>query len=114
MKAYEAQIWDEMKKEWLLPIEKVVLYSEVTEEIEKRDQEIAKLEAEAALWEKSSNIEWAHLECLIAALKDDERAEKVAVNCRDQYHDNRWCPTCENRKDGIDEYRAEILKEVEG
>jgi hypothetical protein len=40
MKTYEAQIWDEGEKSWRIPIERVVLYSEAQEEIEKRGKQI--------------------------------------------------------------------------
>ncbi len=55
----------------------------------------------------------AKLSHLTATIKDDERAERGGMNCHDQHHDDRWCPTCEARKDGIDDYRDMLLSEVE-
>jgi hypothetical protein len=49
---------------------------------------------------------------LTALIESDDVAEQVGTNCRDQYHDNRWCPTCESRKNGIDDYRTMLKGEM--
>jgi hypothetical protein len=48
---------------------------------------------------------------IIALLKDNERAVKVAKDCHDPYHDPRSCLTCSSREDGIEEYRTDMLGE---
>lgn len=45
---------------------------------------------------------------LKALLEDDEFADRIARDCNDRNHDVRWCPTCENRADGIADYRDAI------
>ena len=53
----------------------------------------------------------ALLETILAVvIKDDELAKKIATKCNDKAHDNRWCPTCERRGDGIEAYREMLLR----
>jgi len=37
----------------------------------------------------------------LEVIKDDYLADKIAVDCHDKYHDDRWCPTCNARDVGI-------------
>lgn len=39
---------------------------------------------------------------------DDGFAESVAKQCNDRDHDNRYCPTCSARSDGINAYREAL------
>jgi len=48
---------------------------------------------------------------LLELLDDDDLAKRVAVDCHDPHHDDRWCPTCEARRDGIEAYQR-ALREV--
>jgi len=48
------------------------------------------------------------LRAIVARLDDDALARRVACECYDQLHDDRWCPTCAAREDGIDAYRDAI------
>lgn len=50
---------------------------------------------------------------LLDILKDDTLAIKIARDCFDPAHDDRWCSTCEARIDGIEAYREYILGFVE-
>jgi hypothetical protein len=47
----------------------------------------------------------------IARLRDDALAARVAADCHDKAHDERWCPTCEARGAGIEAYRAALRGE---
>ena len=40
---------------------------------------------------------------------DDELAKKIAHDCNDRDHDDRWCPTCQNRENAIFEYRQAVI-----
>ena len=48
------------------------------------------------------------LRAIVARLDDDALARRVAAACHDQAHDDRWCPTCSARGDGIEAYRDAI------
>lgn len=39
----------------------------------------------------------------------DKRLNEIAQNCRDNYHDDRWCPACEARLDMVDEIQKEFI-----
>ncbi len=45
---------------------------------------------------------------ILSRLNDDGLAEEVAIDCHDPAHDPRWCPTCEARRDGIEDYRKRV------
>jgi len=49
-------------------------------------------------------------EGLRAAVADDDLACSIAANWQDRNHDNRSCPTCRARGDGIDDYRAALAE----
>jgi hypothetical protein len=49
---------------------------------------------------------------LMRIISDDAFSESIAYDCHDKNHDNRWCPTCANRRDGIEEYRKAIMKKA--
>ena len=53
----------------------------------------------------------ARLRERLAALDDDALADRIAQDCHDKDHDDRWCQTCAARSDGIEAYR-EALKEA--
>ena len=55
----------------------------------------------------------ARLRKRLEVIKDDYLADKIAVDCHDKNHDDRWCPTCNARDIGIDEYRNAVNKEME-
>ena len=42
-------------------------------------------------------------------LNDDEIADRIATDCHDPQHDDRWCSTCDARMNGILAYRKAIL-----
>jgi hypothetical protein len=46
----------------------------------------------------------------LITLNDIELMKRVAKECNDKDHDDRWCPTCSNRFDGIDDYNRELHK----
>lgn len=48
------------------------------------------------------------LERIATVLNSDEFAARVARQCNDPQHDDRWCPTCEGRDAGIDAYRTAV------
>lgn len=56
------------------------------------------------------------LEAELARLKElvfgDGVREKVAKDCHDKYHDDRWCATCNARADGIDDFQQAIKERV--
>jgi len=41
-------------------------------------------------------------------VQDDGLADRVAGDCGDSHHDDRWCPTCEARRAGIEAYRQRV------
>lgn len=45
-------------------------------------------------------------------LNDDALAIAIAHDCHDTAHDDRWCATCEARRDGIEEYREELQRRI--
>jgi len=45
-----------------------------------------------------------------AILADDVLAQRVARDCSDPQHDDRWCSTCQARMDGIADYREAVAK----
>jgi hypothetical protein len=45
---------------------------------------------------------------MLSILNDDTLATAVARACGDPSHDDRWCPTCKSRKDGIDAYQTKL------
>lgn len=47
---------------------------------------------------------------VLALFNDDAVAKEIAETCHDEDHDDRWCPTCANRDDGIGDYRHEVLR----
>lgn len=47
-------------------------------------------------------------------LNDDALAISIAKDCHDTAHDDRWCATCEARRDGIEAYREEIQRRIYG
>ena len=47
---------------------------------------------------------------LLNRLKDDQLAFLVATDCHDKDHNIYWCPTCDIRTAGIDEYRETLLQ----
>jgi hypothetical protein len=49
---------------------------------------------------------------ILDMLDDDDFAVNTALNCHDPQHDNRWCPTCSCREDGINEYRDRLIKKI--
>lgn len=49
---------------------------------------------------------------LKALLADDKFAKKIAKECNDRDHDDRWCPTCEGRDNGIADYRDAIKTRI--
>ena len=48
-------------------------------------------------------------EAIVERLSDNDLADRVATNCHDGAHDERWCAACEARGDGIDEYREAVF-----
>ena len=63
----------------------------------------------AALLEADRNAIEAAL-VLWTRLNDEAFAEEVAVDCGNPNHDVRYCSMCEERKDGIENYRDRMLK----
>jgi len=55
-----------------------------------------------------------NMERLLEILQDDCLADHIAEDCHDPAHLAPCCPTCEARADGIDAYRAQVLKMVDG
>ena len=53
----------------------------------------------------------AAAQAVIARLRNDEFASTVAADCHDPNHDDRWCPTCASRWDGIEAYRDALFAE---
>ena len=49
---------------------------------------------------------------ILSILNNDELINKIGKNCNDKHHDNRWCPTCESRLNGIYDFIEEIKKEI--
>ena len=47
---------------------------------------------------------------IVARLRDDALAERVACDCHAVGHDDRWCTTCEARLDWIEDYRRAVLR----
>ena len=45
-------------------------------------------------------------------LNDDALAIAIAHDCHDTAHDDRWCATCEARRDGIEAYREELQRRI--
>ena len=52
------------------------------------------------------------LQAIVDRLRDDALALRVGEKCNDPNHDDRWCATCESRKDGIETYRAALRTEA--
>lgn len=53
---------------------------------------------------------------LVAAIRDEKRATRIAHDCHDPAHDVRWCGACDARSDGIDAYREaleRVIKETQ-
>ena len=48
------------------------------------------------------------------ATGDDALAARIARECKDLAHDDRWCPTCEARSEGIEDYRRALLEQAGG
>ena len=45
-------------------------------------------------------------------INDDDLCNTIAKQCHDTCHDDRWCPTCSSRGDGIDAYQQELQEEL--
>ena len=56
--------------------------------------------------------ELTRLRAIVDRAKDDGLADRIGRDCRDKEHDSRWCPTCESRIDGIEDYRLVVLHEA--
>ena len=49
---------------------------------------------------------------ILALFDDHEFFARVANNCRDPCHDDRWCGTCATRADGIEDFIAAVKREI--
>ena len=64
-------------------------------------------QAKEALAEKQK--ENKRLRKIAMRVGDDGLAGRVATDCHDPSHDDRWCPTCEARGDGIEAFQFAVL-----
>ena len=59
-----------------------------------------------------SDVTRVEVDCPLRGVVSDitevptDPCEQVARDCHDPAHDDRWCPTCEARADGIRDYQA--------
>ena len=46
---------------------------------------------------------------ILARLRDEDLSIQISQKCNDPWHEDRYCPTCEARLNGIDDYRRAVL-----
>lgn len=49
---------------------------------------------------------------LLEILNNHKKIDKIAGNCNSNYHDDRYCSACENRKDAIEDFIEYVLEEI--
>lgn len=49
----------------------------------------------------------------IEAITNDDFYFPIFKNCHDDKHDDRWCPTCEARRDGIEDFIEAVKRTIE-
>ena len=63
-------------------------------------------------WIGELKAENARLRAIEMRLRDDALFKRVATDCHDPLHDERWCSTCNSRGDGMDAYQQALLAEA--
>lgn len=46
---------------------------------------------------------------LVDLIENDDDLVKLARKCDSEFHDDRWCATCNDRQDGAEAYREFLL-----
>lgn len=51
---------------------------------------------------------------IIELIKNEELMDKIGKKCNDKCHDDRWCPACESRLNGIYDFVESLIQNLRG